>query len=166
MKKFILGAIFVALLLSGCSSEKTGNFQLYLTDASIAGLEHIYVTISAVYLREHDGDWTDNILSGSLTFDLLSLQGREDIVAEVKLHEGTYNGIKLVLSAASVVVDAQTYTITVDPHLEVVIPVVFTISIDATVEVVLDFDAAQSMTDLGNHQFLLSPVIIVKRIGY
>ncbi len=166
MKKCILGAIFVALLLSGCSSEKTGNFQLYLTDASVAGLEHVYVTISGVYLRKQDGNWTDNILGDPLTFDLLSLRDREDIVADVKLHEGTYTGIKLVVSAASVVVDTQTFSITIDPPLEVVIPVVFTIRIDATVELVLDFDAGQSLRDLGNYQFLLVPVIVVKSIGY
>jgi len=166
MKKFILGAIFVALLLSGCSSEKTGNFQLYLTDASIAGLEHVYVSISGVYLRKEDGNWTDNILSDVLTFDLLSLRDREDIVADVKLHEGTYTGIKLVISAASVVVDTQTFNITIDPPLEVVIPVVFTIRVDATVELVLDFEAGQSLRDLGNYQFLLVPVIVVKSIGY
>lgn len=166
MKKFILGAIFVALLLSGCSSEKTGDFQLYLTDASIAGLEHVYVSISGVYLRKQDGNWTDSILSGTLTFDLLSLRDKEDIVADVKLHEGTYTGIKLVVSAASVVVDTQTFNITIDPPLEVVIPVVFTIRVDGTVELVLDFDAGQSLKDSGNYQFLLVPVIVVKRIGY
>lgn len=166
MKKFILGSILVALLLSGCSSEKTGKFQLYLTDASIAGLEHIYVTMSGVYLRKDDGNWTDNILSSSLTFDLLSLQDREDIVAEVKLQEGTYTGIKLVVSGASIVVDTRTFNITINPPYEVIIPVVFTIRVDGTVELVLDFDAGQSLRDLGNGQYSLVPVIVVKRIGY
>jgi hypothetical protein len=166
MKKFILGAILVALLLSGCSSEKTGNFQLYLTDASIAGLEHVYVTISGTYLRKQDGNWTDNILSDSLTLDLLSLRDREDMVAEVKLQEGTYTGIKLVVSAASVVADTRTFAIAIDPAYEVVIPAVFTIRVDGIAELVLDFDAGQSLRDGGNGQYLLVPVIVVKRIGY
>ena len=166
MKKFILGAILVALILSGCSSEKTGKFQLYLTDVSIAGLDHVYVTMSGAYLRKQDGSWTDNISSASLTFDLLSLQNREDMVAEVKLQEGTYTGIKLVISAASVVSDTRTFNITIDPPYEVIIPAVFTIRVDGTVELVLDFDAGQSLTDLGNGQYSLMPVIAVKRIGY
>ncbi len=166
MKKFCLLVISIALCLSACSSEKTGSFQLYLTDASVAGLEHVYVTISEIDLRKQDGNWTDNILSDSLTVDLLSLRDREDIVADVKLQEGTYTGINLVVSAASVVVDTRTFAITIDPAVEVVVPVVFTIRVDGNVELVLDFDLNQSLRDEGNGRYLLVPLIIVKRVGY
>jgi len=166
MKKWILLAFSVVLLFGGCSTKKTGNFQLYLTDHPIAGLEHVYVTISGIYLRkEGDEGWTDNILSEPVTYDLLALQGREDLIAEIDLPAGTYTGIKLAISGAEIVVDGQSYMITINPPYEVVIPVVFNVLDGGTTELVLDFDAARSVIGNGG-QYSLLPVITVKRIGY
>jgi hypothetical protein len=47
----------------------------------------------------------------------------------------------------------------------VTVPVSFTVSADGTVKCVLDFDAAQSVT-FGGSSYGLTPVIIVKSIGY
>ncbi len=166
MKKFILFAIAASLLMFGCSTEKTGNFQLYLTDAPIEGLEHVYVTISGIYLRnQEDGTWSDNILDEPLTYDLLELRDKEELIADVSLPAGTYTGIKIAISSAEIVVDGQSYIITANPPFEIVIPVVFTVLDDGTIELVLDFDAERSVGG-GQGQYTLLPFITVKRIGY
>ncbi len=166
MRKIILCAISLALIFTGCSKDKAGNFELYMTDAPIQGLEHVYVTVSGIYVRKGD-EWSQNILSNPpLTLDLLTLRDKEELISEIELEAGTYVALKVVVSAATVVYNGTTFALTIDPPAEVIIPVSFTIRGDALTELVLDFDAEQSVKDGGQGQFYLLPVIAVKRIGY
>jgi len=53
MKKLILFAFIVTLLLWGCtSSDGTGNFKLYLTDQPIDNAEEILVTINEINVQK------------------------------------------------------------------------------------------------------------------
>lgn len=61
--------------------------------------KNVYVTIEEIYLRS-DQSWTDNILTEPKTIDLLMLRGRKEKLAALELPEGTYSGIKLVISYA------------------------------------------------------------------
>lgn len=166
MKKIILCAVSLALILTGCSKEKAGNFELYLTDAPVQGLENVYVTISGIYIKKGD-EWSENILNDPpLTLDLLTLRDREELISGIELEAGTYVALKVVVSAATVVYNGRTFTITINPPAEVIIPVTFTIRGDALTELVLDFDAEQSVRGGDQEQFYILPVIVVKRIGY
>lgn len=165
MKKLILFTFSLALLLGGCSTEKTGNFQLFLTDQPIPNLEHVYITISAIKVQKDDGSII-SVWEGEKTFDLLALRDIEELILDVELEAGTYTHIIIVIDSAAIVINGRTFEINITPSLEVKIPVVFTIMNDGTTEVVLDFEADQSISVGINDQYLLIPIISVKRVGY
>lgn len=166
MKKTILVLTGILLIIQfGCSPKGYSNFELYLTDAPLEGLEHFYVTISQINLRLEDGTWTDNLLSEPKTYDLLLLRNREEKVCQADLPPGTYTGIKLVLTNAEIVVNGRSFQISINPPLIIIIPVNFTVLEDGTVKVTLDFDAAKSAVQEGSG-YRLVPSIVVKRISY
>ncbi|MGD2246033.1 MAG: DUF4382 domain-containing protein [Candidatus Aminicenantes bacterium] len=163
MKRFIFFALSAILLLGGCStSENSGNFQLYLTDQPIDGLEHVYVTISAIKVQRDDSSVT-TLWEGTETYDLLALRDVEELVVDVDLEAGTYTHIIVVIDAVSIVVHSHTYDLGIDPGLEVRIPVSFTILDNDSTEVVLDFEVDSSLEGYGD-QYIFIPVISVDSI--
>jgi hypothetical protein len=167
MKKILtLCAVLALGLLAGsCTSGAAGNFQLYLTDAPVVGIEHVYITFSQIEVLKSGEDVYTAILTEPKEVDLLELLNREERIVNVDLEPGTYTAIRLTVSAARVVVNGQTWTLTIDPPKVVTIPVEFTVTEDGTVKCVLDFDAAQSVSE-NSGTYGLAPVIVLKSIGY
>ncbi|GAG25237.1 unnamed protein product, partial [marine sediment metagenome] len=85
MKKLILFALSITLLLSGCSSDRTGNFQLYLTDQPIPDIENVYVTISEIGVKKQGEEAFTTIWEGEKTYDLLTLRNREELILDIEL---------------------------------------------------------------------------------
>jgi len=150
-------------LLGGCTADKTGNFELYLTDQPIDGLEQVLITITAIKVQKDDESIV-TVWEGERTFDLLLLQDIEERILDVELEQGAYTHVIIVISGAAIVVRGITYDVSISPSLEVRIPVAFTVINNHVTEVVLDFQADQSIEGLGD-QYLLLPVITVKRIS-
>jgi hypothetical protein len=163
MKKIILFALSIALLLGGCSIEPAGNFELYMTDQPIDGLEQVLVTISAIKVQKDDESIT-TVWEGERTFDLLLLRDIEERILDVELEQGAYTHVIIVISGAAVVVNGSTFEITLSHSLEVTIPVTFTVLNNHVTEVVLDFQADESIEGYGDY-FTLLPVITVKRVS-
>jgi hypothetical protein len=163
MKRLILFALSVALLLGGCTADKTGNFELYMTDQPIDGLEQVLITITAIKVQKDDGSIT-TVWEGERTFDLLLLRDIEERILDVELEQGIYTHVIIAISRAAVVINGRTFEISISSSLEVRIPVAFTVLNNRVTEVVLDFHADQSIEGFGD-QFLLLPVITVKRIS-
>jgi hypothetical protein len=163
MKRFTLFALSAILLLGGCStSENTGNFQLYLTDQPIEGLEHVYVTISAIQVQKDDSS-VISLWEGTQMYDLLALRDVEELAVDVDLKAGTYTHIIIVIDAVSVVVYSNTYDLSINPGLEVRIPVSFTILDNDSTEVVLDFKVDNSLEGYGD-RYIFIPVISIDSI--
>jgi len=166
MKKILIVLCAALALAAGsCTSGRSGNFQLYMTDAPIVGLEHVYITFSQIEVRKDGEDVFTAILTEPKQVDLLLLRNKEEKILDIDLEPGTYAAIRLTVGAAQVVVNGQAWTLTIDPPKVVTVPVTFTVSEDGTVKCVLDFDAAQSVT-FGGGSYGLTPVIVVKSIGY
>jgi len=165
MRKIILVlSVFFLLFQFSCSSKSSSNFELYLTDAPAHNIQHVYVTIDAIYLRSEDRQtWTDNILSEPKTIDLIALRGREEKLAALELPPGTYSGLKLVISKVEIVTSERTFTMTINPPVTVSIPCQFSVTGQTSVKMTLDFDAGQSLLWNGmNYNF--APFIVVKNI--
>ncbi len=163
MKKLTLFALSFTLLLGGCTVDKTGNFELYMTDQPIDGLEQVLITYTAIKVQKDDGSIT-TVWEGERTLDLLQLRDIEERILDVELEQGIYTHVIIVISGAAVVVNGRTFEITISSSLEVKIPVAFTVLNNRVTEVVLDFHADQSLEGFGG-QYLLLPVITVKRIS-
>ncbi len=165
MRKLALFALAFTLLLAGCqTSDTNGNFQLYLTDQAIDGLEHVYITIGSIQV-EKDDDSVITLWEGTETYDLLALQGVEEQMVDVDLEAGTYTAVIIELDAVSIVINGRTIDLSINPGWEVRIPVTFTITDEGNCEVVLDFEADSSLDGYGD-QYYFIPVISIKRIGY
>jgi hypothetical protein len=162
MKKSLLCALSIALLLGGCSVEPAGNFELYMTDQPIDGLEQVLITITAIKVQKDDESIT-TVWEGERTFDLLLLRDVEERILDVELEQGAYTHVIIVISGAAVVVHGSTFEITLPHSVEVKIPVTFTVFNNRVTEVVLDFQADQSIEGYGDY-FMLFPVITVKRV--
>jgi hypothetical protein len=167
MKKLILFALSVALLLSGCvSSDRTGNFQIYLKDQPIDA-DEILVTISEISVQKEDEGFL-TIWSGEETYDLLKLQKQEEKIIDITLEAGTYTQIRLIVTAGQIVFSSESHEMKV-PSLEVKIPLVFNIMDDGATEILLDFEAENSIHVVSagqSDQYILRPVIRVENITY
>lgn len=168
MKKIILFAFTITLLLNGCtSSDGTGNFKLYLTDQPVDDADEIWATITEINVqKEEEGFLT--LWEGEKEYDLLTLLNTEELVLESTLEEGTYTQIRLVVDSGRIVIAGVSNEMTV-PSLEVKIPLVFNVMEDGSIEVVLDFEADESVNVVytgQNAKYILNPVIRVKSIRY
>ena len=167
MKKLILFALPIILLLSGCaSSDRTGNFQLYLKDKPIDA-DEILVTISEISVQKEDEGFL-TIWSGEETYDLLKLQKQEEKIIDITLDAGTYTQIRLIVTAGQIVISGESNEMVV-PSLEVKIPLVFNIMADGATEILLDFEADHSIQVVSagqSEQYILRPVIKVENISY
>ena len=160
--------LFLALIFIisqfGCSPQSSSNFELYLTDAPAPNLQNFYITLEAIYLRNEDRQsWTDNILTEPKRIDLLPLRGREERLAVLNLPEGTYSGLKLVISRVEIITTERTFTIDMAPAITVALPCHFTIAKDTTTKLTLDFDAERSHSWTGSG-YIFNPYITVKNI--
>jgi len=167
MRKLILFVFFIALLLSGCSSDGTGNFKLFLTDQPVDNAKEIWVTISEINVQKEDEGFL-TVWTGTQTYDLLALRDKEEKIVDITLGEGMYTQIRLVVVSGQIVIDGNTEEMTVASS-EVKIPLVFNIMADKETEILLDFEADESIhvVEAGqSKQYILTPVIKVKSIGY
>ena len=183
----ILLALGLSLILS-CSSDITGtsngSLQVYITDAPIdfTGVSAVNVTFSGIvlYPEDHDAgageeagsmdlDISPAILAHEGTINLLDYQdGAVILVGGADIPAGTYSRIRLLVSEVTLVEDDDG-----DPETpEVVEPVKlssgkidihfgFTLGDGEEADVVLDFDAAESVhiNETGNEKYILRPVV-------
>lgn len=101
-------------------------------------------------------------------FDLLTLINTKKLILDTTLEEGMYTQIRLTVTEGWIVIDEQRYDMTVyNPMVQ--IPLVFNVLKDSSIEVVLDFEADQSVDVVRtgqNAEYLLKPVIRVENISY
>ena len=98
------------------------------------------------------------------TYDLLELQGGVTAaLGDAEIPAGTYSQLRLVLSDASVVVDGETFELTVPSGEQSGLKLNFDFVVESgkTYQMLLDFDAQSSIKKAGP-KYLLTPVITVK----
>jgi len=170
MRKLILFAISIALLLSGCvSSDRTGNFQIYLKDQpiDIDNAEEILVTISEISIQKAEEGFL-TVWTGPEEYDLLKLRNKEEKILEITLAEGTYTQIRLVVTEGQIVIAGESHEMKI-PSSEVKIPLVFNIIEGGETIILLDFEAEYSIHVVNagqSEQYILRPVIRVENISY
>ena len=178
-------AVGIALVLS-CSSDITGSgggsLQVYITDAPIdlTGVSAVNVTFTGMVLYqddEEDGEEDGGmdleinpvVLANEGTINLLDFQnGAVILVGSADIPVGTYKKIRLLVSDVTVVQDddgnpdtpeivnpVQLSSGKIDIHFS------FTLEDGEEADVILDFDAAESvhLNETGNSKYILRPVV-------
>ncbi len=163
----VLVAGLVGCLLAACASPEppapprgqTGQLRLLLTDAPLAGVDAVNVTISRIEVHHADIGWM--LFSDTpQTFDLLALHDLSAALGLADLPVGEYNQIRLILTDAEVVIDGVAEPLVCGSCGNSGLKLVhnFTIAPDTVTTLLLDFDAAESVHQAGD-KYILHPVI-------
>ena len=181
----LLTITFITLMgFTGCDSSRsevgTGTMAVTMTDAP-APYDSVHVTINEVRVQKEDsedseseesdgenGDDSDDegwvtVFDQQMTVNLLELtNGNQISLGSKELEAGTYSQIRLILGDQNTVtVDGETYNLQTPSAQQSGLK----LQIDADVEenteysLLVDFDAARSIVEQGNGNYLLKPVI-------
>ncbi|OGB67683.1 MAG: hypothetical protein A2Y94_12435 [Caldithrix sp. RBG_13_44_9] len=165
---FLISAAF--LFFINCDKEtnsidtdngSTGTLKIYLTD-SPAEYEAVNITFSEV--SAHINDQWLTVRGDSVTVNLLDWNnGNSIILGEAELPAGHYTQIRLMIQEAEIVVDGQTFPLTVPSGAQTGLKMgpEFTLTAGSTYELVVDFDVARSIVVTGPrhdpHSYKLKP---------
>jgi hypothetical protein len=188
----LINYLFIIPLLAtlwGCSggSTGTGTVSVGLTDSSTDQYQAVYVTVSEIQVNQSaDGEETESswvtIGTPNQTYNLLDLvNGVRETLGLADVQAGHYTQMRLILGDtpdgsinilsqahpfANYVIDlaGTVHELTVPSGMQTGIKIVqgFDISASETTELVLDFDAGESVVIAGNSgRYLLKPTIRV-----
>ena len=160
--------IVISLMTGGCDSssepaETTGTFNVRITDAP-ASFDAVNITFSEVSVIPSDGQ--PIIVSDAVqTINLIEWSnGLSTPLGSIELDAGTYNQIRLIIDAASVVIDGVELSVEVPSGAQTGLKLThqFTLESGSTYDLMIDFDASRSIVRTGpppNPSYLLKPTI-------
>lgn len=178
-KLFILLIIIPFIALAGCNLTGdgglfSGNLTMKLTDDPInldgKTVESINVTITKVEVskgteEEDDAEWI-TVIDEKQKYDLMKLQdGNWDFLAEdVSLEAGQYNQIRIHVTRENTITfenDSTEYDLKIPSAAESGVKLVgtFTVVAGQETEVVVDFDAEESVHVTGEGRYIMRPTI-------
>ena len=145
------------------SSSDLGMVRLGLTDAPIDEADAVLITINTVDIRRAGGGPWQTFVGESRTFDLLSLTGGvNEMLGEQVLEPGEFTGIRLLVEAAQIVIDGETFDLEVPSGDQrgIQLQGSFSIVTGETLDLMMDFDARKSITRRGQgNNFALKPIV-------
>jgi hypothetical protein len=160
-----LGLILVAGCSNSTTTSRTGKLRIYLADSPLQYDEvNIVVTKVEVHSAGSDslGGWAV-VNNDTAIYNLLTLRnGANAILGDTMLPVGKYTQIRLYIGDSSnVIVGGVRYPLDVTADSIVKLNHEFDIAPGTLYLLTLDFDAARSIHQTGNGQYMLRPVIRV-----
>jgi hypothetical protein len=154
-----------------------GSLVIKMKDKPVADADQIWVTISNIVVHMASPNNFIEVSNIEQDFDLLELKNKPVPIVKFNLEEGHYNQIRMDVVEGSIVFledDGQGGLVEVSydlkiPSNEIKIPVQFYIEESGNTEIVLDFDAEESIkvTQQGKKDsYKLRPVIKVVGVKY
>ncbi len=137
----------------------SGTLVIGVTDAPVANVTHIYLSISGVELQG-EGNASTSYSINSTQFDLLSLTNVTKFLGSNSIPAGNYTMIRFAVTSATATIAGSNVTLTV-PSGQVKVPVQFRIQSGMMTKIVLDVTA--DMTNISASRNL-SPVVHVKSV--
>ncbi|MDO8990302.1 MAG: DUF4382 domain-containing protein [Sideroxyarcus sp.] len=171
-------AFLSALLIAGCGSGSggapSGTLGVFLTDAPACGFNKVNITVNQVRVHENSTaedtalGWHDITLNPAQKIDLLSLNnGTFFSLGQIPLPAGRYTQVRLVLNAnanTAILAGSTTEIPLVTPSaVQTGIKLVnqFDVLAGQRADLMLDFNACQSIVKRGNGTLALKPVVRV-----
>jgi hypothetical protein len=186
MKALSATLVSVSLLVAvGCggsnaptSPSSDANFNLMLQDSPFSDAKAVLVTFSLVEAHRTGSDFTAlPFASGTArTCDLKKLQSAQDVLGVGVLPAAQYTMVRLVVASAALYFDNPSVGAACAPSIatpagrsaplnipsgEVKLNQPFTVGASGATTMLLDFNGDQSIHDLGNGSFSMTPVITV-----
>lgn len=162
--------ILLTIIVLSCSKDNqptdhTTNLIIKMTD-NPTDLQQVNVDIQKVILKGADETQEIELGTNAGIYDLLSLQnGVEVILAEGPVEITTLKQIRLVLGGNnSVMQDGEMHELKTPSAQQSGLKINLSKPLDPIdeIEILLDFDAKESVKQQGNGSFMLKPVIKVK----
>lgn len=164
----------------GDTATGDGSLRVALTDAPSCGYDHVWVTVDRVRVHQSstasdaDSGWREVVLTPARRIDLLTLtNGVLEELGQTQLPAGSYSQVRLVLAdtgtgatpANAVQPTGGAVTALSTPSGQqsgLKLQAHFDVLAGQTADLVLDFDACQSVVKAGNSgRYNLKPVIAV-----
>ena len=167
MKKTVLSALLLSIItIMSCSKEsRTTTLKVNLTDAPTEA-EEVNIDLQAVRVNfsNDSSGWTDlSAVAG--VYNLLGLQnGVDTLIGQGTVPAGMLKEIRLVLGNNNTIrVGGQTYPLTIPSGSESGLKIKVNKNLAAPLDSLLvDFDAALSIHQDGNGNYILRPVLKIK----
>lgn len=173
-KLFGIAMLLAVFFACDKQDDGTGRMTVKMTDAPVE-YDSVFVDVQSVeihYANNNTGNsgWV-TLSTAAGIYNLLELQNGVTAVLSdsVLLPAGQISQMRLILgNQNSVVVEGQSFPLLLSSQDETGLKFNLntTISDDDVVEVLIDFDAEQSIVEQGNGAFRLKPVIKVESIIY
>ena len=167
----IAAILAVAWMLSGCggSGGGTSRIQISLVDAPLDA-DAVYVDITSVEVHESGAGWTTLAsFSPAQHVNLLDYRtgGQSLMLADCPLAAGHYTMVRLMLSAAEVVVGGQSYQVDLRNVTQTGVKCngQFTVQEGEIMALMLDFNAGRAFVDTGNGDYMLHPVMSMSPVN-
>jgi len=169
---FLIAAVTSTLVFISCQKEineasgpGTTTLKVRMTDAPVPA-DSVNIDIQAVRVNFNSDTmhWVDlNTVAG--IYDLLGLQnGVDTLLAVGTVPLDTLKQIRFVLgSNNSIVVNGVNYPLTIPSGSESGLKIIVNKRLNATLDsLVIDFDAALSVHQTGNGEYMLRPVLRIR----
>ena len=158
----------LSVMTGGCDSssdpaETTGTFNVSITDTP-ASFDAVNITFSEVSVIPSNGQ--PIIVSDAVqTINLIEWSnGLSTPLGSIELEAGTYDQIRLIIDAASVIIDGVESSVEVPSGAQTGLKLAhqFTLEVGSTYDLMIDFDASRSIVRTGppaNPSYFLKPTI-------
>jgi len=165
MKKSVFLSVFAAALFASCAQAPQGNFRVFLKEGAFRA-DSIRLAIGEVAVRRAGGSWV-TVPGDTRTVDLVRLAARHEDLVAGDLAPGSYSGIHLLITGAQMTVGGRTFDLSV-PNAEIRIQAPFTIVRGRATDIILDFDADESLVfgPPGSGEGVLRPVFSFVSVYY
>ncbi|MHB1049301.1 MAG: DUF4382 domain-containing protein [Bacteroidota bacterium] len=179
MRNIFVIALLAGVILTGCKNDdnpaatgESGQMQVTMVDAPAAAYDSIMITVLRVEIHSSSAADTEGWITlenRARTYNLLSLvNGTEAVIGDARIATGTYTQMRLVLGDSCYIYSNGMAVALKVPSSEIKLNLNATIEANATLKIVLDFDATRSLvtTSAG---MILKPVIKVlstTNVGY
>jgi hypothetical protein len=146
-----------------------GTLEIRITDGPTENFTAVWVTISDVQVHKasdnaEDEDGWITVASENMTFELLELEDREEVLATSKIEAGHYTQMRMTVTEVEIAIDGQAVDEPVklpSGELKFLQPVAVDFDVQAgeTRVLLLDFDARKSLTRTGQDKYVFDPVV-------
>lgn len=156
----------IVLLTAACGGDPTapanaGQLAIRLTDAPVQDIASIKVRITGLKVKR-TGEPERDFAVDPETVDLLTLEDSDILLGSHAVEAGEYEYIMVELNeiGSSIVVGHLDTSLRI-PSEKIKVLGRFEVTSDATTTVTLDFDARESVQQLGNGTWLMTPIIVI-----
>lgn len=160
----IAGIALATAMLFGCKKDENGYapFSMRMMDAPAYAYDEVNVEVKSAEAHIDNVGWV-TLNSHPGVYNLLTLtNGTDVLIADERIPEGTLSQVRLNLGTNNTIkVDGQVYPLIIPSGQSsgLKIQVHETIRENQALNLMLDFDAAQSVEQTGNGTYHLKPVI-------